>query len=221
MPEQSEGMVRRKFLKQAGLGTAAVAASGSLFRQMPLSQELQAARMSSRQAVVFLLGDTLIPSEPGDPGYREMEWYGITGEVMKGMGDLSDEDFETFNRESSRFFAGKSFLDLDESQRAEYLNRIIAGDGFSDGQLLDTLQSLYRRARVRIFSLFYRNFPEHLVPRDVQDVPIARPGDDHQITNPNTPNLVTAWDTTGFRGPLRWEEEEERRAFFKQVHWQE
>ena len=221
MPEKSESMVRRKFLKQAGLGTAAIAASGSLLRQAPLSQEVQAAGMSSRQAIVFLLGDTLIPSEPGDPGYREMEWYGITEEVMKGLGDTSDEDFETFNRESKGLFEGKSFLDLDEDQRTDYLNLIIDGGRFADKQLLGKLQSVYRKVRARIFSLFYRNFPEHVVPRDVHDVPIVRPGDNHQITNPNTPNLVTAWDTTGFKGPLRWEEEEERRSFLKKVRWQE
>ena len=221
MPEKSESMVRRKFLKQAGLGTAAIAAAGSLLPQAPLGQEVQAAGMSNRQAIVFLLGDTLIPSEPDDPGYRDMEWYGITEEVMKGLGDISDEDFETFNRESKSLFEENSFLDLDEDQRAEYLNLIIDGGRFADKQLLGKLQSIYRKARARIFSLFYRNFPELAVPRDVHDVPIVRPGDNHQITNPNTPNLVTAWDTTGFKGPLLWEEEEERRALVKKIRWQE
>ena len=221
MSEKSERMVRRKFLKEAGLGTAAIAASGSLFQQASLLQEVQAAGMSNRQAIVFLLGDTLIPSEPGDPGYRDMEWYGITEEAMKRLSDISDENFEVFNLECRSFFEQKSFLDLDENQRAEYLNLIIDGDRFTDKEMLKKLQSVYRRARARIFSLFYQNFPEHTVPRDVHDVPILRPGDNHQITNPNTPNLVTAWDTTGFKGPLNWDEEEERRSFFKKVRWQE
>ena len=157
MPEKSESMVRRKFLKQAGLGTAAIAAAGSLLPQAPLGQEVQAAGMSNRQAIVFLLGDTLIPSEPDDPGYRDMEWYGITEEVMKGLGDISDEDFETFNRESKSLFEENSFLDLDEDQRAEYLNLIIDGGRFAE-QLLGKLQSVYRKAGPESSRFFIETF---------------------------------------------------------------
>ncbi|MCH7979700.1 MAG: twin-arginine translocation signal domain-containing protein [Acidobacteria bacterium] len=219
--EQKEQMVRRRFLKQAGLGTAALAASGPLLRQAPLLQEAQAAGVSNRRAIVFLLGDTLIPSEPDDPGYKDFEWYGITEEAMKRLSGISDENFEAFNQASKSFFEEKCFLDLDANQRAEYLNLIIDGGSFTDKELLKKLQSVYRLVRIRVFSLFYQNFPEHFLPRDAKGIPILRPGDQHQITNPNTPNLVTAWDTTGFKGPLRWEEEEERRAFFKKVRWKE
>jgi hypothetical protein len=49
-------------------------------------------------------------------------------------------------------------------------------------------------------------------------MPILKAGDKHQITNPNTREIVTGWDIAGFKGPLSWEEEEEQRAKFKKVH---
>jgi hypothetical protein len=33
--------------------------------------------------------------------------------------------------------------------------------------------------------------------------------------------LVTGWDIAGFAGPLSWEEEEERRAKYKKINWEE
>jgi hypothetical protein len=32
---------------------------------------------------------------------------------------------------------------------------------------------------------------------------------------------VTGWDVAGFRGPLTWEEEERRRAYYKKIDWVE
>jgi hypothetical protein len=52
-------------------------------------------------------------------------------------------------------------------------------------------------------------------------MPLLKPGDLHQITNPNTKQLVTAWDQIGFVGSLTWEEEERRRNFVKKFHWHE
>ena len=43
-------------------------------------------------------------------------------------------------------------------------------------------------------------------------------GDRHQITNPNTEEIVTGWDIAGYKGPLRWEEEEQYRAVMKKMH---
>jgi hypothetical protein len=59
------------------------------------------------------------------------------------------------------------------------------------------------------------------VSRDAQGLPVSHPGDLHQITNPNKGDLVTAWDIVGYRGPLGWQEEEEKRARAKQTHWHE
>ncbi|MBI4463424.1 MAG: GMC family oxidoreductase, partial [Acidobacteria bacterium] len=42
--------------------------------------------------------------------------------------------------------------------------------------------------------------------------------DTHQITNPNTKQLVTGWDVAGFKGPMEWEEEEQRRAMMKKAY---
>ena len=37
-----------------------------------------------RLAVVSAMGDALIPSAPGDPGYKDLEAHGISQEVLKG-----------------------------------------------------------------------------------------------------------------------------------------
>jgi hypothetical protein len=72
-----------------------------------------------------------------------------------------------------------------------------------------------------VLVVYYQNYPEHRLARDKNDVPILPPGDQHQITNPNTERIVTGWDVAGFRGPLTWEEEERRRAYYKTIDWQE
>ena len=69
--------------------------------------------------------------------------------------------------------------------------------------------------------VYYQNYPEHRIPRDSDDVPILAPGDTHQITNPNTTRLFTGWDLSSFHGPLTWEEEERRRAYYKKIDWSE
>lgn len=212
---EKTGVSRRDFLKTTGAGAAAalpaVAASSS---------ELQAqARGVDRTAVISTLGDTLIPSAPGDPGYRTLEPYNITAEVMKGLTGLSDDDLALLNKTAASFFAGKSFLELSESQRADYLNLIIDGSRIGDETLRGKLQSVYRLTRIRVMVIYYQNYPEHRLPRDANDVPILPPGDTHQITNPNTERIVTGWDVAGFTGPLTWEEEERRRARYKKIDW--
>ncbi|MDA2933854.1 twin-arginine translocation signal domain-containing protein [Acidobacteria bacterium AH-259-D05] len=207
---------RRDFLKTTGMGAAAIPAVAGIS-----SQQVQAAPTVDRSAVIAALGDTIIPSEPGDPGYRALEPYNITAEVMKGLTGLSDDNLAVFNSSAASFFSGKTFLELSESERADYLNLIIDGSKIADQQLRGKLQSVYRLTRIRVLVVYYQNYPEHRLPRDANDVPILPPGDAHQITNPNTKRLVTGWDVAGFRGPLTWEEEERRRAYYKKIDWKE
>jgi hypothetical protein len=210
---------RREFLKRAGLGSLAVTATAPKMA-LGASQAAQPASVD-RRAIFAALGDTLIPTDPGDPGYKSLEKYRITEEVMKGLEVLSDADLNAFNTGSTAFFDGRNFLQLTEGQRADYLRLIIDGSKIADKAQLRTMQRIYRQARTRVFTVFYQNYPENVIPRDKNGVPILKPGDQHQITNPNTKEMVTGWDTAGYKGPLTWEEEEERRAKFKKMTWQE
>lgn len=207
---------RRDFLKTTGMGAAVIPAAGVV-----ATQQAQAQGMVDRSAVIAALGDTIIPSDPGDPGYRTLEPYNITAEVMKGLTGLADDALATFDSGAASFFSGKTFLELGESERADYLNLIIDGSRIADDGLRGTLQSVYRLTRIRVLVIYYQNYPEHRLPRDANDVPILPPGDTHQITNPNTERVVTGWDVAGFRGPLTWEEEERRREYYKKIDWKE
>jgi hypothetical protein len=209
---------RRDFLKTTGMGAAAIPTT---LAGVSTQVQGQAGTAVDRSAVIAALGDTIIPSDPGDPGYRTLEPYNITAEVMKGLTGLSDDNLAAFNNSASSFFSGKTFLELSESQRADYLNLIIDGSRIADQQLRGQLQSVYRLTRIRVLVVYYQNYPEHRLPRDSNDVPILAAGDTHQITNPNTDRVVTGWDVAGFRGPLTWEEEERRRAYYKKIDWKE
>ncbi len=209
---------RREFLKTSGVGPAAVTVLAPGLIQASQSQKGIALQ---RQEIFAALGDTLIPTDPGDPGYKTLEKYKITQEVMKGLTAISDAELEIFNQGSSQVFANRGFLQLTESQRADYLRLIIDGKEFSDKAQLGTLRKVYEQTRARVFTVFYQNYPENVIARDRNGIPILKPGDKHQNTNPNTRELVTGWDIAGFKGPLTWEEEEERRAKFKKINWQE
>lgn len=174
-----------------------------------------------RHAVLAKLGDTLIPSLPGDPGYATLEPYNITAEVMRGLGSLPDEHLVVFSGGCAEHFGGKNFLELSDDERAAYLNMIADGDKFADKQALEKLQGVYRLVRARVFIVFYQNYPQHIVPRDSNGMTLLPSDDQHQITNPNQPGLVTGWDIAGWTGPMTWEEEEQRRAHFKKVRWKE
>ena len=206
---------RREFLKGSGAGSIAITAiaPGLGFGR---SESSQAAQLD-RQAIFASLGDTLIPTDPGDPGYKSLEAYKITEEVMKKLDGISDADLDAFNQGSAAFFEGRTFLQLAPSQRADYLFMIIDGSKFSDQARLKILQRVYRQTRTRVFTVFYQNYPENVVPRDAAGVPILKPGDKHQITNPNTKDVVTGWDISGFKGPMTWQEEEECRAKFQKA----
>lgn len=209
---------RREFLKSAGVAPAAVTVFAP--RLIQVGNEAQKAQVH-RQPIFAALGDTLIPTDPDDPGYKSLEPYKITEEVMKGLTSITDAELEAFNRGSTDFFAGRDFLQLTESQRADYLRLIIDGSRLTDKSQRETLQKVYGRTRARVFTVFYQNYPENVIMRDQNGVPILKPGDKHQSTNPNTKQLVTGWDIAGFEGPLSWEEEEERRQKFKKISWQE
>lgn len=173
-----------------------------------------------RRAILFAIGDTLIPSVPGDPGYKDLEWYGITAEVERRIENVTDEELKLFNEASTPLF-GKKFTELSEVDRAQYLHRIIAATGFADKVLHEKLMTVYTSTREAVFLTYYQNFPQDRWPFDSMGVPLLKPGDIHQITNPNTYEIPTGWDLAGYPGPLTWEEEERRRNFFKKIRWQE
>jgi len=218
MPKK-EKVSRRKFIKHGSVSTVAVAVSqirttrGQAPGALPSNYD--------RELIFAKLGDTLIPSSPGDPGYKTLEPYNITAEIMKGVDSIPDEDLALFNSESAAHFGGQTFVELSEAKRADYLNMIADGVNISDSQVLGRLQGVYRLVRLRVFVVYYQNYPQHTIMRDEAGVPILSSDDEHQITNPNQPGLVTGWDIAGWRGPLTWEEEEERREYFKKVKWKE
>ena len=205
---------RRDFLKAVSVTAATAAVAGS-------TPPLLAAPPVNRHAMIAALGDTLIPSDPGDPGYKDLEPHKITEEVLKALPGVSDADLELLNETAKDKFGGKTFLELDGAQRAQYLHQIIDGTAVSESGQLETLRRVYRNTRRRVVTLYYSNFPEHQWPRDKNGMPILQQGDLHQITNPNTKEVVTGWDQSGFHGPLTWEEEERRRNLMKKIHWHE
>jgi len=214
-----EKVSRRKFIQQSSVGTAAMAVSSVSPTGGQTRQGLPAGY--DRTLVFAKLGDTLIPSSPGDPGYKTLEPYNITAEIMKGLSSLADEDLDLFNSESAAGFGGKTFVELSEVERTDYLNRIVDGVDIADSLVLMKLQSIYRLVRARVLTVYYQNYPQQVVPRDQDGVPILPARDEHQISNPNQPGLVTGWDIAGWRGPMTWEEEKERRERFQNIQWKE
>jgi choline dehydrogenase-like flavoprotein len=211
----SDEISRRSFVKQAVAGSVVLA--GASKGVLPVAAQEPA---DLNQRVVATLGALFIPSATGDPGYRELDSYGITDYVMK---NLPGGAFEAFNNAAQQFFNGKSFLELDDKQGEQYLELIIDGKKITDAQQRTSLQVFYRAARARILSVYYKNFPENEPKRNDKGEIILKPGDTHQISNPNTKQLVTGWDIAGFPGPMDWEEEEQRRLTMKKLlpYWYE
>ncbi|CAN5775002.1 hypothetical protein BH18ACI4_BH18ACI4_00560 [soil metagenome] len=172
----------------------------------------------NRREIIFAIGDTLIPSAPGDPGYKDLEWYGITDEINRRLEELPDDDLDLFNKSSGGPFKRK-FTELSDSQRSMYFNVLLQPGSLNNEPLQKKLQEVYNHTREVIFTVYYQNFPEDHWPRDANRVPLLRPGGEHQITNPSTPGVVTGWDAAGYAGPLTWEEEERRRNYFKKINW--
>jgi choline dehydrogenase-like flavoprotein len=208
----ADDISRREFVKQTVAGTAVLAgaSAGAL-------EAAAAAPVDPHTQVVAALGAVYIPSAAGDPGYKELESHGITAYVMK---EFPVDGIEAFNTGSQPFFSGKAFLDLDEKQREQYLGMIVDGKGIADADQRARLQTFYRAARSRILKVYYSNYPAHEVKRNAAGEAILKPGDTHQISNPNLlkdKKLVTGWDIAGFKGPLGWEEEEQIRANAKKT----
>lgn len=203
---------RRRFLRQTSLGV--LATSGVAQRvtgQAP-------AKPPTPEQIVAALGDTLIPTEePQYPGYKRLETFSISAKVwsqLRVVDRVKPAQMAQFN-ESSKEAMGKSFLELDESGRAKYLEDLL-----SQPEDSSPAHKVLRQARERIFFVFYRNFPYDTIDRDDKGTPIASDSL-HQIINPKKSSVVTGWDIAGYRGPLSWAEEEERRARFKKIHWHE
>jgi hypothetical protein len=201
---------RRAFLGSVALGAGALAAGVS-------AAEPRAAGREERLKILAALGETIVPSDPGDPGFRELESHGITEEVNKMLRPLKDAVFVKFNEASRPFFQNRTFVELTESERADFLKKVAAGTEITD----PSVRRVYKFSRLTVLRVFYANFPEHKIARDAQGIPILKPGDGeaHQITVPNTKALVTGWDVAGYRGPLTWEQEEQLRTAVQKVHW--
>ncbi len=208
-------MSRREFVKETVVATTLVAGipKGSL-------GALSGGPLDVNKQVVGALGAVFIPSASGDPGYKELESHGITDYVLQS---LPLDNAATFNAVAQQFFAGKSFLDLDEKQRMEYAGIVADGSKITDDTQRAQLQAFYRGARSRILTVFYKNYPQQAAARDAAGVPIVKAGNTHQYTNPNTKELVTGWDIAGFKGPPDWNEEEQLRAKAKKElpYWYE
>jgi hypothetical protein len=204
------GLSRREFVKQAGAASAVY--------WVPPTVGTLAEPALQRLAIVSALGDALIPSAPGDPGYRDLEAHGISQEVLKGLQGLSDDLLGALNRSSQELFEGKNLVDLEEKEREKYLKAIIGGQSFVDQGTLLKLQTAYKLLRLRILTVYYQNFPENRVPKDARGVPTTP--DPHQISNPNTRELVTGWDVANYPGPVTWQEEEKLRARMKNILWE-
>lgn len=204
---------RRRFLRQTGLGI--LATSGAV-EPVALAQPEPAA--ATPLQIVAALADTLIPTEePQYPGYRRLESFNISTFVwnqLRVVDRVTPQNLASFN-EAPKATLGKPFLELDPAGRARHLDQL-----FSETDGASVPHKVLRQARERIFAVFYRNFPYHTIDRDEKGTPIAT-DKLHQIINPKKSNIVTGWDIAGYRGPLSWEEEEERRARFKKIHWHE
>lgn len=207
MPKTKKGTSRREFLKTTAMASPVLVSAAS------------AQEENDRLDILSALGDTLIPSRPGKPGYRDLEPHGITRETGRFLQSIGDDLFAVFNRASGPFFAGRAFVALEPEERAAFLRMLISGERFEDKDALATCRRIYRLTRIAVFRIFYSNFPENRIPRDAQGLPILKPGDQHQVTTPNSRTLVTGWDIAGYRGPLTWEQEESRRNRMKQIHW--
>ncbi len=197
-----KGKDRRSFLKRAMLSLGAVV----------WINPVQVGSEAGRLRILSALGDTLIPSRPGDPGFVDLEPHGIVQAVSNTLVSLADSLLKRLNQAPKPIFQGRTFVELDQDERVTFLKRVIASEDAA-------LKRVYKLVRVAVFNVFYSNFPEHRVARDGEGVPLLQPGDRHQITNPNTDQLVTGWDVAGYRGPLSWEREEQMRASMQKVHW--
>ncbi|MSO19526.1 MAG: twin-arginine translocation signal domain-containing protein [Acidobacteria bacterium] len=237
----SKSISRRTFLKETGAGAlgASVVLPGVAATALARpAVDYSAVPGVDRKQLFSAFGDTLIPTASGYAGYLRLEAHGITDEVMKGLTGIPADDLNVFNAAAMEYYE-RPFVELSEAERTGFLDRVATSfppDTFtmatppstSDSltarlpkEHLDKVQRVFRLGRVRVMTVFYQNFPQHRIERDADKSPLLPPGDEHQITNPNTSALVTGWDVANFPGPLSWEEEETRRAYWMKTHWHE
>ena len=162
---------------------------------------------------IFHVG-LMFPSKSFSHGFVDLEPHGIVQAVSNTLVSLDDSPLERFNQSPAPLFQGRTFVELDQDERVDFLNREIAEESGDPA-----VKRVYKLVRIAVLNVFYSNFPEHKVARDADGIPILKPGDRHQITNPNTDQLVTGWDVAGYRGPLSWEQEEQMRTNMQKVHW--
>jgi choline dehydrogenase-like flavoprotein len=196
---------RREFVKQAAAGAALLAGvSGGVLAGAEVTAD-------PNKRIVAALGAVFIPSKTGDPGYADLESHGISDFVMQ---KLPAALLDTFNAGAQPYFDGRSFLDLNDDQRGQYVALVADGSKLTDPKQKALLQSFYRAARTRIMTVYYGNFPLEDYKPDAQGVPLTQPGDTHQVTNPDVwkpKNLVTGWNIAGYKGQPGWTEEVELR----------
>ncbi len=135
---------RRDFLRKTGSGATGTAVA---LASIQTSQAAPAALDADPAAVVAALGDVLIPSDPGDPGYKTREPYNITAEVMKDL-PVSDEELVLLNSQVGELFSGKTFLQLKESERESYFDSVFSGERGEE------LQPILLGNRRRVFQVF-------------------------------------------------------------------
>src|SRR5665811_679914 len=127
-------MSRREFLEKTGAGAIGVTVLPQVL--LAKSAAVSSAPEVDRKRLVAALGDTIIPTAPDNPGYRHLEQYGITEEILKALPGISQQDLNVFNDSAGEFFNGKSFLDLNADQRTEFLSLIVAS--FATGTFSDS-----------------------------------------------------------------------------------
>ena len=73
---------------------------------------------------------------------------------MGQLSAISDDDVDVFNRSSVGAF-GKSFVELDDKSRADYLRAILSGSAtVGDAAVLKKLQMVLRLTKVASMTLF-------------------------------------------------------------------
>ena len=171
---------RRDFVKQSGQ----VATGGVVVAAVAANALSAAAALDDlRNKLIAALGDLFVPSAPSDPGYKDLERYGITDYVLKSL-PVESATLEQFNETARQFFGGASFLELDPKQKEQYLAFILDAEKIADANTRRQLVGLYRVARTRILNVYYQNFPEHEVKHNPDGTIVSKPGDTHQIPIP-------------------------------------
>mgnify|MGYP001479212817 FL=1 len=162
---------RRWFLKTVSLASMTFwGAIGRLWPQSSGSEEVPAVELTK---LIAALGDTLIPSAPGYPGYRRLAGHGITEEVIRGLQGLDLKEFAVMNAATRAFFNGRLLVDLNGQQRTLFLQMVadsfpadsfgppavsLAAGSLTDAlssETIETVQKLFRLVRIRVLTVFY------------------------------------------------------------------